>query len=647
MGTYFFSNSIGVFEGGGVRAAAFAGAYAEAARHGMTFSAVAGTSAGSLVAALLAAGATSEFLLEKLVETGFSDLLKPPHSGDRPYAASGSSLASVGRFSPGYIGSIATVVHHSGLHSSRPIEEWVEDLLKTLLAAESPSLRNRPVTFRDLRLPLFIVSADVFRGTERVWSQESTPDESVAFAVRCSCAIPFFFQAVKGSGGSVYVDGGLISNLPSYVFAASGGSAGRYSERIVAFRLRSSKAETVTQFNDFQEFATAIADVVVSAGTSIQLKLQDNIYPLEIDTGLVQATDFGKMTPEVQKQLVEAGTRAVRSFVGREKEILSRSRERTVYEGYDERLLAYVHMLQNATRTVTFCDSSSYWLYYIFPALFCALRRGIAVDLLTPPGVPDEREEARRRLLTTMGVKLVAADAIGFVGLLKDIRADDARAALTTERGDVGQDFDYAAGQTRVYSSDDDLPVIKSIRHALPAGVATGPMNGPSALAYGELDHAQLFTLLKRVPQYAAAKFELIDAPIKPDLRCMQSRIKEYKLLQIAEFIDDFQSGGLQLFAPGLARLAGTESSVITPPILEEVDGAHVVIEGHTRAYYCLTNNISSVKAVLVRGVKEPLPGGMSRLGDTRISSRTIKSRDLFQSFVKQRFRRIEECVHQ
>ena len=65
--TVFFRNCLGVFQGGGCRAAAFAGAYEEAVKRGVSFSEVAGASAGSVIAALIGAGASPTFISEKLL----------------------------------------------------------------------------------------------------------------------------------------------------------------------------------------------------------------------------------------------------------------------------------------------------------------------------------------------------------------------------------------------------------------------------------------------------------------------------------------------------------------------------------------------------------------------------------------------------
>ena len=55
-----FINSKGVFQGGGCKAVAFIGAYESALENGVCFTEFAGTSAGSIFAAIIAAGASVE-----------------------------------------------------------------------------------------------------------------------------------------------------------------------------------------------------------------------------------------------------------------------------------------------------------------------------------------------------------------------------------------------------------------------------------------------------------------------------------------------------------------------------------------------------------------------------------------------------------
>jgi len=62
-----FQNCLGVFQGGGCKGIAFAGAYEEAVNRGVFFSEIVGTSAGSILAAFVGAGAEPA-QLNKIIE---------------------------------------------------------------------------------------------------------------------------------------------------------------------------------------------------------------------------------------------------------------------------------------------------------------------------------------------------------------------------------------------------------------------------------------------------------------------------------------------------------------------------------------------------------------------------------------------------
>ena len=70
--TVFFTACRGVFAGGGCRAAAHVGAFEAAVEAGINFSEVAGTSAGSIIAAFVGAGASPEFLRRHFGKLAFS-----------------------------------------------------------------------------------------------------------------------------------------------------------------------------------------------------------------------------------------------------------------------------------------------------------------------------------------------------------------------------------------------------------------------------------------------------------------------------------------------------------------------------------------------------------------------------------------------
>lgn len=95
---------------------------------------------------------------------------------------------------------------------------------------ELTGIKDRPVTFADLKVPLQLVAAKAYDSAAPngfpttkdrifVFSQETTPDTPVALAMRASMAIPGVFEPVQmvdpTTGRSMHLtDGGSLDNLP-------------------------------------------------------------------------------------------------------------------------------------------------------------------------------------------------------------------------------------------------------------------------------------------------------------------------------------------------------------------------------------------------------------------------------------------------
>ena len=285
--TRFYSDCIGVFQGGGCRAAAFGGAYDATFKLGVRFSEVAGTSAGSIVAALLAAGAEPDYLLRKLSELNFPSLLEKP---DRSTFSNGQKLIkALGKVLPNSsrLASVVEVARFGGLYSSAGIEKWVEGCLKELTGKP-----NGPVNFSDLEMPLHIVAGDLNTMKPRVWSSQITPAQSVAHAVRASCSIPLFFQPVE-EGSALLVDGGLVSNIPHFLFNGESEQGGKDKKRVLLFMLEAS--EERKRAADVKELVSQLASLAVDGGTDVQLAFTPNVARIIIPTGSIRATDFNDM----------------------------------------------------------------------------------------------------------------------------------------------------------------------------------------------------------------------------------------------------------------------------------------------------------------------------------------------------------------
>jgi NTE family protein len=201
-----------VFEGGGVKGIGLVGAVAVTEATGYEFVNVAGTSAGAIIAALVAAGYRAAELREIMATL---DYAKFKDSG------------WVDRI-PG-LGKAISLGVEKGIYEGTYFEDWMRQQL----------LKKGKRTFRDLlmedfkdsdryRYKLRVVASDISRGKMLVLPQDIRdfgiePDDlDIAHAVRMSMSIPFFFEPVTmtlPSKEQVYiVDGGVLSNFPIQLF---------------------------------------------------------------------------------------------------------------------------------------------------------------------------------------------------------------------------------------------------------------------------------------------------------------------------------------------------------------------------------------------------------------------------------------------
>lgn len=201
-----------VFEGGGVRGIAHIGALSIAEQHGYRWDHVAGTSAGAIIASLVAAGYSASEL----------DVIMRSIDYQR--------FAATSLYDPLHISDLVQLLIHDGIHNGSYIEEFVREKLvakrihtfRDLLAAQV--YRSHPF----LRYRLTVIASDItnsqmLRLPQDVCCFGLDPDAlDVARAVRMSASIPFFFEPVSlrhpDGSESCIVDGGLLSNYPLFLF---------------------------------------------------------------------------------------------------------------------------------------------------------------------------------------------------------------------------------------------------------------------------------------------------------------------------------------------------------------------------------------------------------------------------------------------
>lgn len=298
----------GVFEGGGVKGISLAGAVRAAEKYGGKFYRVAGTSSGSIVASLIAAGYTAEEMKDIILSTSFSRFLQRARI-----------------FNMAFVGPAIRVLLKKGLYSGEGFEDWVRQVL----------LAKGVRTFADLpQGKLTIIASDITNGKILILPDDLAkiglrPESfEVARAVRMSCSIPYFFDPVllrlppklaKGKPFSEQflhiVDGGLLSNFPLWLFDQE---TPRSGERIptVGFQMVGKNTNQPHDIRGPFSMLQAIVETMLSAHDERYIEQSNRYRTIKIPTLGYPTTQFD-ISEEESLLLYESGLRAGERFFGK------------------------------------------------------------------------------------------------------------------------------------------------------------------------------------------------------------------------------------------------------------------------------------------------------------------------------------------
>jgi len=196
----------GVFEGGGAKGIVYAGALKGLLRRKLWFSAVAGSSAGAITAAMIAAGMT-------------------PSEIDGQRKAGLAAMATPTRWS-----GFRRLRWGTGFLDHEEIVKWLSELLSERCGMLGLQVdEDDGPSFEQLAeltgIDLFVAAVDLRARHLEVFNGALTPRAAVAEAVMASATIPFaleprvFQSSIDGSPRwRLFVDGGVASNFPSFVF---------------------------------------------------------------------------------------------------------------------------------------------------------------------------------------------------------------------------------------------------------------------------------------------------------------------------------------------------------------------------------------------------------------------------------------------
>jgi NTE family protein len=285
----------GVFSGGGLKGFALVGAYEVLEKKGYQFKRVAGTSAGAILASFIAAGYTA-----KEMEHLFDDL------------DLNSLLDSRLTMLPFPLLKWLHIYWRLGLYQGKELEKWFLEKLadKGVYSFSDLPEGSLKLVASDLTNGRMIVLPD---DLERYGiAKETFP---VARAVRMSCGIPFFFEPVRlkiGSGDTIVVDGGVLSNFPMWIFD---NDVGKRDRPVIGLKLSRRKEEFEgRQINNAINLFEALFSTMKNAHDEkyISRKHEKNIVFIPVDN--YSATQFD-LDDESKRNLMDIGRKRTELFL--------------------------------------------------------------------------------------------------------------------------------------------------------------------------------------------------------------------------------------------------------------------------------------------------------------------------------------------
>src|SRR5260221_2877279 len=298
-----------VLEGGGVRGIGHVGALMTAEKLGYKCAYIAGTSAGAIVASLLAADYTAAEMFDIMSQVDYK------------------CFADNAGFNWFYLKDIYAMLAQGGIHTGQYIEDFIREKLRAKgIQKFGDLLVKGQEDDPRLRYRLTVIASDITTGRMLRLPHDAhfyglDPDEiDVARAVRMRAGMQFFYipvaqQHVDGSISRI-VDGGLLSNFPIGIF-----DKGEEPERpTIGFRF----IDPVTPSADTQpllfkpvnntfEILSSLVNTLLSASDRIYMEDHTYVRTIGIPVNNIGLTKFDLSKEDVQ-QLCQNGQKAAEDF---------------------------------------------------------------------------------------------------------------------------------------------------------------------------------------------------------------------------------------------------------------------------------------------------------------------------------------------
>lgn len=253
------------FSGSGFKTPAHVGALLAVLDAGYTPIEYAGTSGGSIVAALAASGHTAAWMQDQSLYQDWSNLLT---------------------FSPW------SLLTQMGYCSGSVLLEWLHEA-------------TAGATFDAMPAALTVMASDIATGRAYEFSREKTPGAPVALAVRASAAIPLAYAPVQFEGAYL-MDGGLVNNIPADRLTVD-------SIPRLGIQLVSQGAPMRAGLQTIFSILPRVVDLMLSSNESTHVRLSEQLGACIcfVETGYASGLDRN-MPRDVRERLLDDGYAAAR-----------------------------------------------------------------------------------------------------------------------------------------------------------------------------------------------------------------------------------------------------------------------------------------------------------------------------------------------
>lgn len=283
-----------VCKGGGMKGIALIGAISCLEDSGYKWDKFAGTSAGALVASLLAVGYTSSEIEKILYDVEY------PKFKDK----------NIFQFFP-FAGEILSVSFYKGLYSGNYLENFLQEKFK----------EKGKTKFKDISINgesrLKMIASDVTRKKllilpdDLIYYDLDPMEFEIAKAVRMSVSIPLYFYPVElkyENKPCFIVDGGLLSNFPIWIFDTNSKTP------TIGLNLSDDENQNIHESKSTVSFLLDVIKTSLYTNEDVYFKEKDSLRIINIPTLDVSATDFN-MSKKTMEELYNSGYKSAQTFI--------------------------------------------------------------------------------------------------------------------------------------------------------------------------------------------------------------------------------------------------------------------------------------------------------------------------------------------